>query len=132
MINLFTHELTDVEIHLLSHGLTFGPEASFDLFEAITDVQLFARKTLLKSFHAKNESEVDTTDWSDFSMKEFKALWDFTLLFQENNTIDLIDQIDLDQVLEESDITVTNPVLAFKKSSSKFPHLIVTLTYPFF
>lgn len=132
MINLSAYELTDAEIQLLSHGLTFCPGANFDLFEAITDIQLFAQKILLKSFYAKNESEVDTTDWSELSMKEFKALWDLTLLFQENNTIDLINQIDLHRILEESDTTATNPTLAFKKSSYKFPPSNSNLNVSFF
>lgn len=56
-------------------------------------------------------------------MKEFRALRDLTLLFQENNTIDLIDQIDLDTILEDINKPTLNPTTLFKKSSSKFPSL---------
>lgn len=123
MTNLSFHKLTDAEVHLLSRGLTFCLEANFDLFEAITDLHLFARKILLKVFYAKKESEVDTTDWSVFSMKEFKALRDLTLLYEEGNTTDLIDQIDLNQIFEKLDKPTINPLVAFRKASTKFPSM---------
>lgn len=54
-------------------------------------------------------------------MKECKALRDLTLLYQENNTVDLIDQIDLDALLQEADKSISNPTLMFKKASTTFP-----------
>lgn len=110
-----------MKTNVLSCGLTFCPQAHFDLFEAITDIQLFVRKLLLKCMYAKNESDIDITDWSAYSMKEFKALRDLTLLFQKNNTIDLIDQIDLDKILEDINKSTLNLITSFKKPSKKFP-----------
>lgn len=56
-------------------------------------------------------------------MREFKALRDLTLLFQENNTLDLIDQIDLETLLENANEPTQNPTISFKKPSGKFPPL---------
>lgn len=60
------------------------------------------------------------TDWSQCSMKEFKALRDLTLLFQENTTIDLINQIDLDKIFDEINKSTLNSITLFKKQSTKF------------
>lgn len=54
-------------------------------------------------------------------MREFKALRDLTLLFQESNTSDLIDQLDLDKLFEEVNKSTQNPTSLFKKPSMKFP-----------
>lgn len=102
VINLSSYSLSSAEIDVLSRGLTFCPQENFDLFEVVTDLQLFARRLLLKSLHAKTDTNIDMSEWASFSMKEFKALRDLTLLFQENNTVDLIDQIDLKTLLENA------------------------------
>lgn len=49
-------------------------------------------------------------------MREFKALRDLTILFHENNTIDLIDQIDFDKILDDINKSTLNPILLFKKT----------------
>lgn len=49
------------------------------------------------------------------------ALKELTLLYEENNTIDLIDQIDLDALLRGVDPPSYNPATMFKKASTKFP-----------
>lgn len=77
-----------METRVLSRGLSFCPQENFDLFEVMTDLQLSVRKLLLKCTYAKNDIEIDTTDWFKYTMREFKALLDLTLVFQENNTID--------------------------------------------
>lgn len=71
--------------------------------------------------YVQNNIETDTTDWSQDSMREFKALRDLTLLFQENNTVDLIDQIDLDELLK--DIIHTKFHQYVQKAITKFPPL---------
>lgn len=58
-----------------------------------------------------------------YSMREFKALRDLTLLFEENNTVDLIDQIDLDVLLDDVNKSTQNPITMFKRPSTKFPPL---------
>ena len=121
VINLSSHPLSVSETSLLSRGLSFCPESNIDIFEAITDIHLFVRKLLLKCMYNKNNTEIDTTDWSTYKMREFKALRDLTILFQENNTIDLIGQIDLDTILEDINKSTLNPISLFKKPSTKFP-----------
>lgn len=69
----------------------------------------------------KNDIEIDNTDWLTYSMHEFKLLRHLTILFQENNTIDLIDQIDLDKILEDINKSTLNPILLFKRPPTKFP-----------
>lgn len=118
---LSSYKLSSAEIQILSRGLAFCPEQNFVIFEAITDIQLFARRLLLKYLHAKNDPHEDTTDWSLYSMWEFKALQHLTLLYQENNMVDLIDQIDLDTLLRDVESPPRNPFILFKKASTKFP-----------
>lgn len=101
VINLSSHSLTQAETQILPGSLTFCPQENFDLFEVVMDLQLFVRKLLLKCMYTKNKAVIDNTDWSSYSMREFKALRDITILFEENNTVDLTDQIDLDALLEE-------------------------------
>lgn len=121
VINLSSYELPPAEFQVLSRGLTFCPEQNFKVFEAITDLQLFARRLLLKYLHEKGNSDEDTVDWSTYSMREFKAPRDLTLLYQENNTFDLIDQIDLDTLLNDVGKSTQNPTTMFTKASTKFP-----------
>ncbi|XP_077339255.1 uncharacterized protein LOC143983433 [Lithobates pipiens] len=123
VINLSSYVLSSVESDVLARGLTFCPQANLDPFGAITDIQLFARRLLLKSLHAKNTTDTDITDWSRFSMREFKALRDLTLLYEENNTVYLIDQIDLEALLETADEPTRRIQHNFKKPSGKFPPL---------
>lgn len=107
-------------MEVLSRGLSFCPSQNFDLFEVVTDLHLFARKVMLKCQPETSNTDIDTTDWSEYSMHEFKALQNLTLLFQESNTSDLIDQLDLDKLFEEVNKTTQNPITLFKKPSTKF------------
>lgn len=63
----------------------------------------------------------DTVEGPPLSMRECKAIPDLTLLYQENNTVDLIDQIDLDALLQKTDRLTSNPLLMYKKASTTFP-----------
>lgn len=85
-------------------------------FEVVTDLHLFARKLMLKCQYEKSNIDIDTTDWSKYSMGEFKALRDLTLLFLESNTNDLIDQSDLDKLFEEVNKSTQNLITLFKKT----------------
>lgn len=87
MIKLSAIPITQTEIQVLSRRLSFCTLENFDLFEVVTDLQHFVRKLLLKWTYTKTNIEIDTTDWSQYSMSAFKALWDLTL-FQKNNTVD--------------------------------------------
>lgn len=75
---------------------------------------------MLKCTHAKSNIDIDTTDWSQYIMTEFKAL---TILFQESNTNYLIDQLDLDKLFEENQHKTQ--LFYSKKTSTKFPPLNV-------
>lgn len=46
--------LTGSQIEVLSLGLSFSPSNGFDLFTAIKDLNLFARKSILKKLHDKS------------------------------------------------------------------------------
>lgn len=118
-----SYPLSAAESSVLSRGLTFCPQDNLDTFEVITDLHLFARRLLLKSLHAKVDENIDTTDWASFSMREFKALRHLTLLFQESNSLDLIDQIDLETLLSTANESTENSTTRFKKPSAKFPPL---------
>lgn len=78
---------------------------------------------MLKCQYETSNKEIDVTDWSKYSMREFKALCDLTLRFQESNSDDLIDQLHLDNLFEEVNKSTLNPITLFKKSSTKFPPL---------
>ncbi|XP_069611596.1 uncharacterized protein [Ranitomeya imitator] len=53
VVNLSSYQLTDVQLQLLSKGLSFSPTNSFHYFTAIKDLHLFSRKLLLKKLHQK-------------------------------------------------------------------------------
>ncbi|CAJ0917029.1 unnamed protein product [Ranitomeya imitator] len=53
VINLSKYVLTDSQIGLLEKGLTFSPSSLLDPFTAIKDLNLFARKIILKKLHFK-------------------------------------------------------------------------------
>lgn len=55
VVNLSTHPLTSHEIQILSLGLGYCPEANFDIFETIKDINLFTRKLTLKLLHHKTD-----------------------------------------------------------------------------
>ncbi|CAJ0955519.1 unnamed protein product [Ranitomeya imitator] len=53
VLNLSKHSLTKAQIDLLEKGLTFSPSTPLDPFIAIKDLNLFARKIILKKLHFK-------------------------------------------------------------------------------
>lgn len=48
VVNLSSHQLSDKEILVLQKGLLFCPDQNLDIFECVKDVNLFARKLLMK------------------------------------------------------------------------------------
>ncbi|XP_077118798.1 uncharacterized protein LOC143774899 [Ranitomeya variabilis] len=50
VINLSSHDFTDIDLELLEKGLSFSPAAPFDVFEAVKDLHLFARSLIFKKY----------------------------------------------------------------------------------
>ncbi|KAM4043956.1 uncharacterized protein ACNLHF_014260 isoform 1-T2 [Anomaloglossus baeobatrachus] len=60
VINLSERTLSGAQIEVLSRGLTFAPSNSFHLVTALKDVNLFARKLILKKLFHKKDSVTDS------------------------------------------------------------------------
>ncbi|KAM4043688.1 uncharacterized protein ACNLHF_013939 [Anomaloglossus baeobatrachus] len=54
VINLSSHKLTQYQLEVLSRGLNFVPTNCFNLFTAVKDLHLFARKLILKKLHHRS------------------------------------------------------------------------------
>lgn len=102
IINLSNHVLSNKERRLLSKGLSFCPDSNLDSFEAIKDVNLFARKVLLKSLYSKEKKK-------DNIVQHDKDLDDLLSLLDEQDSLDLIDTLDLDVLLQEHTTMETPP-----------------------
>ncbi|XP_077155887.1 uncharacterized protein LOC143818474 isoform X2 [Ranitomeya variabilis] len=59
VINLSSHELSDIQCEVLCLGLTFVPNNNFDFFTTVKDLFLFTRKLILKKLHSKNQFNTD-------------------------------------------------------------------------
>ncbi|XP_075706945.1 uncharacterized protein LOC142741466 isoform X2 [Rhinoderma darwinii] len=80
VINLSTHQLSSIDIGVLSRGLTFAPSNQFDAFTAIKDLHLFARGLLFKRwFHRKTDNNFTTPE-------EIEALHSLEQLLNEQES----------------------------------------------
>ncbi|XP_077131129.1 uncharacterized protein LOC143785876 [Ranitomeya variabilis] len=68
VINLSDKQLTEPQVEVLSLGLTFSPSSSFDSFLAVKDLNLFARKLVLKKLHSRSDKGMEWTE------KELEAI----------------------------------------------------------
>lgn len=120
VVNLSSCTLNKAKTSILARGLSFCPDQDLDRFEVTKDIQLFARKLILKQLYSK-----ETPKQPKFKLQELIALDNLIALLDENESPDLIDQIDLEQLLgrfDQSDLPQP-PVQTFKKKSDKFPAL---------
>lgn len=109
VVNVSTYFLSDLESQVLSRGLSFCPNQNINKFEAIKDLQLFARKLILKQMYSR---EIPAKP--NFKSQELKALKLVSML-EENEVPSLIDQIDLEHLLGCFDQTEHPPMPTFKK-----------------
>lgn len=79
-------------------GLSFCPNQDIDQFGVIKDLQLFARKLILKQMYTK-----EVLMKADFEPYDLEALDTLVELLEENDTSDLIDRIDLEKLLGRFD-----------------------------
>lgn len=80
----------------MSKGLSFCPNKDIDKFEAIKDIQLFARKIILKQLYDKN-----IKDGTQLRPQEVEAIDNLVSLLEENDPdLDLIDRIDLSMLCQ--------------------------------
>lgn len=128
IINLSSHILSAEERALLSKGLSFCPASNLNIFKVIKDLNLFARKLLLKSMYAKNKSQskVPTTQ-GDNDLDVLLSL------LEEQDSSDLIDMIDIDSLLQEHLTTEVPPprLKQLKNKSDKFLSLFLTVNFYF-
>lgn len=110
--------LSSEETSVLSKGLSLCPEADIDKFKSIKDLQLFARKLLLKSMY--NKDTISTEE----KVKNEKALDELIDLLDEQEGFDLINRLDVDTLLNVN-TTMKEVKLGLKsklkKKSDKFP-----------
>ncbi|XP_073435705.1 uncharacterized protein [Dendrobates tinctorius] len=79
VINLSSHLLTEAQESVLYKGLTFSPSCNLDQFTVTKDLNLFARKLVLKKFHSKNNADEMLS-----SNEEQQALGILESLIEEN------------------------------------------------
>lgn len=72
VINLSDHVLTETQKEVLSLGLNFSPTADYDLFTAVKDLHLFARKLVLKKLH--NKLRQDDVGWTPEELRVIDIL----------------------------------------------------------
>lgn len=96
IINLSSYNLSVEERLLLSKGLSFCPNSNLDTFESIKDLNLFARKLLLKSMYSKNKDKLDLS-----TTQQEKDLDVLLSLLDEQDPTDLIDSIDIESKASE-------------------------------
>ncbi|CAJ0944873.1 unnamed protein product [Ranitomeya imitator] len=75
VINLSDVVLTEPQIEVLSLGLSFSPTASFDLFSVMKDLNLFARKLVLKKLHEKSNFG---EEWTEQELETINILEDLS------------------------------------------------------
>lgn len=61
IINLSSHTLSLEETQILQRGLGFCPNENIDKFEFTKDLQLFARRLLLKNMYNKPQGRTNLT-----------------------------------------------------------------------
>lgn len=88
---------------VLSLGLSYSPFLDIDKFKTIKNLLLFARKLMLWLAHDRTSDEPPS---EKLSLRKCKALRVLTLLYEESNQIDLINEINLDELLH---IDADNP-----------------------
>lgn len=95
IVNLSKYPLTEVETDIISRGLSFCPNEDIGKFEAIKDIQLFAREIILKQLYDNNRKE-----GTQLKPQEIKAIDYLISLLEDNDPhLDLIDRIDLEHLL---------------------------------
>lgn len=120
IVNLSSPILSLDEVQVLHKGLSFCPNENLDKFEFVKDLQLFARKFILRNMYQKPGGQIDLTP------RENQALDQLIYLLEESDTADLIDRIDLPKVIslsEEANAgSVQDPTIVskLKKKSDKF------------
>lgn len=120
VVNLSSYTLSNLETQVLAQRLSFRPNKDIDKFEVIKELQLFARKYILKQIYTK---EIPIKP--DFEPYELEALDTLIELLEENDTPELIERIDLEHLLgrfDQSEPPAPTPC-TLKKKSDKFPTL---------
>lgn len=111
VINLSQQPLTNAEKEILGKGLSFCPSEDIDKFEAIKDIQLFARKLFLQQLYDKS-----IKDGTQLKPQEAKAIDTLVSLLDENDLdLDLVDRIDIEDIL----LRLNKPALDLKTLSKK-------------
>lgn len=84
VVNLSSHPLIQHELEVLKRGLSFCPDKDMDVFDVIKDVNLFARKLLLKVL--VNKPKTSQPNYAEmfqgYTLADFRALKDLILLMQ--------------------------------------------------
>lgn len=92
IINLSSKVLSPFEIEVLGLGLSFCPTSRADPFEAVKDLNLFARRLTYKYIYDKEKKKkkqelIEHEQWKGFTVREFMDLKDLMDLLDENNTV---------------------------------------------
>lgn len=101
VVNLSSHRLTKHEVEVLRRGLSFCPDEGIDVFDIVKDVNLFARKLILKVLLDKSSSKPNYLElFKGYTVADFRALKDLILLMQESEELGSLDSSILEQDIE--------------------------------
>lgn len=126
MINLSSVSLTPDQISVLELGLFFCPTQKVDQFKLIKDLNLFARKLLLRILFDKSKSStnlqsIPAPPSQTMSLKDIRALEDLMELWDEGH-------ISPEEIMEAESLSPSPPSLIhppkeYKPKSNAFPAL---------
>lgn len=105
---------------MLSLDLSFCPNRSLDSFETIKDINLFARKLLLKSLYNKKTTATHEVA-PNLRAGDFRSLRDLNLLLQESGFAEEFWEGDLDSEGSEEEQVESSKN---KKTTRKFKRKI--------
>ncbi|KAM5191587.1 WD repeat-containing protein 64 [Mantella aurantiaca] len=130
------------EMDVLRLGLSFCPEQDIDVFETIKDINLFARKLILKVMYDSSSSsgQSDYDPYGNYSIQDFRNLKMLMQLLQENEDYEKNNSLGSDEdsisacpsppppPLDEKSHNITEEgnnmsPLTYQPKSSKFPPL---------
>lgn len=109
VVNLSSYNLSLDEVEVLRKGLSFCPDQELNIFDAVKDIHLFARKLVLKVLMEKSHSEKLNYNelFKGYTVADFKALKEIILLMQENQKLGALDswvfEQDIDSLMARSE-----------------------------
>lgn len=132
VINLSSQVLTPEELEVLSLGLGFCPDSSYDIFKTIKDLNLFVHKLNLKILHHKPESSTaGSAALMQLSIAECRELRELLLTDADEFTsspsplIEAMEALDSLELTSETNVQPLEPLLPFLKDlkikSTTFP-----------